>query len=69
MGTSVSEAAPFGDASLSAASAVGAFIAVLCWQLLSGKVMIGAEVGRIRSRFGDSRVRKYGHLMAFPEYV
>jgi hypothetical protein len=47
MGTRVSQAVPLGDASLPAASATGAFIAVLCWQPLSGGVMIGAEVDRM----------------------
>jgi hypothetical protein len=29
--------------------------------------MIGAEVGRMTSRFGESPAPKYGGLMAFPE--
>jgi hypothetical protein len=28
--------------------------------------MIAAELGRMTSRFGDSRVPKYGRLMVFP---
>ena len=67
MGTSVSQAAPLGDASLPAAAATGDFIAVLCWQQLSGGVMIAAEVGRRTSRFRESRVPKYGRLTAIPE--
>jgi len=60
MGTSVSQAAPLGDKSLPAASAMDAF--ALSWQPLSGGVMIGAEAGRITSRFGESRVSKYGRF-------
>jgi hypothetical protein len=58
MGTSVSQVVPVGDASLPAAFATGAFIAAFSWQPLSGGVMIGAEVGRRVSRFGDSCVPK-----------
>jgi hypothetical protein len=67
IGTSVSQAVPLGDASLRAASATGAFIAAFNWQPLSGGVMIGAAVGRMTSRFGESRGPKYGPLMALPE--
>ncbi|HUE13890.1 MAG TPA: hypothetical protein VMR25_06990 [Planctomycetaceae bacterium] len=67
MGARVSQVVPVGDASIPAASATGAFIAAFSWRLLFGGVLIGAEVGRITSRFGDSRVPKYGGLMAFPE--
>ena len=56
MGASVSQAALLGDASLPAGSATGAFIAAFSWQPLSGGVMIGAEVGRMMSRVGESRV-------------
>jgi hypothetical protein len=56
MGTSVSQAASLGDASLGAASATGAFTAAFCWQTLLGGVMIWAEVGRMTSRVGESRV-------------
>jgi len=66
MGARVSQAAPVGDASIPVASATGAFIAAFCWQPLSGGVMIGAEVGRMTSRFGKRRVPKYGRLMACP---
>jgi hypothetical protein len=58
MGTSVSQGAPLGDKSLPAASATDAFIAAFSWQPLSGGVMIAAEVGRITSGGGDSRVPK-----------
>jgi hypothetical protein len=66
MGARVSQVAPLGDASLPAASATGAFIAVFCWQPLFGGVMIGAEAGRMTSRFGGSRDPKYGHFSACP---
>ena len=36
------------------------------WQPLSGGVMIGAEVGRMTSRVGESPAPKYGRLTAFP---
>jgi hypothetical protein len=67
MGISVSQAGPLSDASLPAASATGAFIAVFCWQPLFGGVMIGAEAGRMTSRFGGSRDPKYGRFTAFPK--
>jgi hypothetical protein len=57
MGTSVSGAAPLGD---------GPFIAAIFWRPLSGGMMIRVEAGRMTSRFGDSRVPKYGRLTAFP---
>jgi hypothetical protein len=57
MNARMSQAAPLGDASIPAAFATDAFIAAFCWQPLSGGVLIGAEVGRITSRFGDSRDR------------
>jgi hypothetical protein len=60
MGASVSQAAPLGDAFLPAASATGDFIAAFTWQPLFGGVMIEADVGRMTSRFGESRVPKYG---------
>ncbi|HUE16067.1 MAG TPA: hypothetical protein VMR25_17990 [Planctomycetaceae bacterium] len=44
----------------------GLFIAAIFWQPLSGGMMIGGEVGRMTSRFGESRDPKYGGLMAFP---
>jgi hypothetical protein len=44
-------------------------ILLFSWQPLSGGVMIGAEVGRMTSRFGECRVPKYGRLMAFPRKV
>jgi hypothetical protein len=56
MGTRLSQAAPLGDVSFLAESATGAFIAAFCWQTLLGGVMIGAEVGRMTSRVGESRV-------------
>jgi hypothetical protein len=37
------------------------------WRLLFGGVMIGAELGRMTSRFGESRAPKYGPFSAFPE--
>jgi hypothetical protein len=58
---------PLGDPSFPAASATGAFIAAFIWQPLFGGVMIGAEVGRMTSRFGASRVPKYGRFMAIAE--
>jgi len=67
MGARVSQAAPVGDASFPAASATGAFLAAFRWQRLSGGVMIGAEVGRMTSRFGESRDPKYGRLATFPK--
>jgi hypothetical protein len=45
MGTSVSQAAPLGDAFFQAASATGAFIAAFSWQLLSRGATIGAGDG------------------------
>jgi hypothetical protein len=60
----VTRAAPLGNASFAATSAMGAFIAAFSWQPLSGGVMIGAEAGRVTSRVGESRVPKYGGLMA-----
>jgi hypothetical protein len=45
---------------------MAAFIAAFSWQPLSGGAMIGAEVGRRISRFGERRVPKYGPLMACP---
>jgi hypothetical protein len=45
------------------------FIAAFCWQPLSGGVMIGAEVGRMMSRFGEGRGPKYGGLMVFPKNI
>jgi len=60
----VSQAAPLGDASLPAASATGAYVAAFCRQPLSGGVTIGAEVGRMTSRVGESRVPKYGGISA-----
>jgi hypothetical protein len=38
---------------------------ILLAAALSGGVLIGAEVGRMTSRFGDSRVPKYGGFSAF----
>jgi len=67
MGISVSQAGPLSDASLPAASATGAFIAVFCWQPLFGGVMIGAEAGRMTSRFRESRAPKSGPVLAFPK--
>jgi hypothetical protein len=67
MGASVSQAAPLGDASFPTASKTGAFIVAFSWQPLSVGVMIGVEVGRMTSRFGDSRVPKYGPLMVVAE--
>ncbi len=64
MGACVSQAAPLGDAFLPAPSATDAFIAAFFWQPLSGWVMIAAEVGRMTSRFGESRVPKYGRFLA-----
>lgn len=67
MGAWVSRAISFGDASLPKSSATDAFIAAFSWQPLSGGVMIGAEVGRMTSRVGESRAPKSGPLMASPE--
>jgi hypothetical protein len=64
MGARMSQAAPVGDASIRAASATGAFIAAFSCRPLFGGVMIGAEVGRMTSRFGESRVPKYGGFSA-----
>jgi hypothetical protein len=69
MGARVSQATPFGDASIPTASATGAFVAAFSWQPLSGGVMIGAEVGRMTSRAGESPAPKYGPLMALTEKV
>jgi hypothetical protein len=66
MGSSVSQATAVGDASIPAASARDAFIAAFSRQRLVGGVMIGAQVGRMTSRFGESRASKYGRLMACP---
>jgi hypothetical protein len=63
----VSQSAPIGDPSSLAAFAADAFIAAFSWQPLSGGVMIAAEVGRITSRFGVSRVPKYGRFSKRPE--
>jgi len=62
MGARVSQATPFGDTSIPTASATDAFIAAFCWQPLLGGVMIGAEVGRMTSRFGERGVPKYGRI-------
>jgi hypothetical protein len=43
---------------------MAAFIAAFSWQPLSGGAMIGAEVGRRISRFGERRVPKYGGISA-----
>jgi hypothetical protein len=43
--------------------ATGTFVAAFSWQPLFGGVTIGAEVGRMTSRFGESRVPKYGPLL------
>jgi hypothetical protein len=53
---------PLGAASFLAAT--GAFIAAFSWQPLSGGMMIGAELGRVTSRIGESRVPKYGGFSA-----
>jgi hypothetical protein len=37
--------------------------AAFTWRPLAGGVMIGAEVDRMTSRVGESRVPKYGGLM------
>jgi hypothetical protein len=66
MKASVSGVVPLGDPSFPAASATDAFIAAFSWQQLSGGVLIGAELGRITSRFGDSRVPKYGGFSVCP---
>jgi hypothetical protein len=39
---------------------MGAFVASFAWQPLSGGVMIGAKVGRMTSRFSESRAPKSG---------
>jgi hypothetical protein len=67
MGTSVSQAAPLGDASIPATSATGACIAAFSWRLPSGWVMIRATVGRMTSHFGERRVPKYGGFSACPK--
>jgi hypothetical protein len=67
MGASKSGAISLDDAS--SASATDAIISAIFWQPLFGGVMIGAEVDRMTSRFGESRVPKYGGLMAFPKKV
>jgi hypothetical protein len=41
-------------------------IAALSWQPLSGGVMIGPEMGRMTSRFGESCVSKYGGFSVRP---
>lgn len=51
---------PLGAAFFAAAAATGGFIAAFFWQPLSGGLMIGAEVGRMTSRVGESRDPKYG---------
>jgi hypothetical protein len=50
-----------------ASPATSACIVAFSRQPLFGGVMIGAEVGRMTSRFGESPAPKYGGLMAFPE--
>jgi hypothetical protein len=67
VGAWVSQVAPLGDPSLPAASATDALIAAFTRQPLSVGVMIGAEAGRMTSRFGESRAPKCGRLTAFPE--
>jgi hypothetical protein len=67
MGSSVSGVVPLGDPSFLAAPATGAFIAAFPWQPLSGGVMIGVELGRMTTRFGESRVPNYGRFVAFTE--
>jgi len=64
MGATMSGVVPLGDPSFLPASETDAFIASFCWQSLSGGVMIGAEVGRMTSRFGERRVPKYGGFSA-----
>jgi uncharacterized membrane protein len=58
MDASVSELVSLDDPSFLAASAWGALIAAVFWQPLSGGVMIRAELGRMTSRFGESRAPK-----------
>jgi hypothetical protein len=65
----LSQAAPLGNASFPPASATGAFIAAFSWQPLSGGVMVRTEMGRMTSRFGESRVPKYGRLTGTAENV
>jgi hypothetical protein len=67
MSARVSRAVPLGTASFPAASATDAFIAAFSWQPLSGGVTIGAEVGRMTSRVGQSCVPKYGRFSPFTE--
>jgi hypothetical protein len=66
MGTSVSQAAPLGDAFFQAASATEAFIAEISWRPLFVGVLIGGRWPAMTSRFGDSRVPKYGGFSACP---
>jgi hypothetical protein len=69
MGARMSQAAPLGDPSIPAASATDACVAAFSRRPLHGGVMIGAEVGRMTSRFGESRVPKYGGFSPFAEKV
>ena len=59
----MSRAAPLGDLFLPATPATGAFIAAFSWQPLAGGVMIGAEVGRTKSRVDGGLAPKYGRLL------
>jgi hypothetical protein len=65
MGASVSGVVFLDDAS--SAFATDAFLAPCSWQPLSGGVMIGAEVARMTSHVGGSRVPKYGGFLAVPK--
>jgi hypothetical protein len=67
MGARMSQAAPIGDASIPAAAATDAFIAEISWRPLFVGVMIGVEAGRMTSRFGESRVPKYGGFFGGPK--
>jgi len=66
MGATMSGVVPLGDPSFPAASAMDVFIAAFSWRPLSGRVMIGAEVGHTTSRIGESRAPKYGRFSACP---
>jgi hypothetical protein len=69
MGARMSQATPVGDATIPTTSATDTCIAAFSWRLPSGGVTIGAEVGRMMSRFGEGRGPKYGGLMVFPKNI